>query len=145
MLSLLSWTHLCHIDLEFLRIESKKTWISSFIHLISNTQKKKKKEYKPRKRRKNPKKEGSTNPRKEKKKSTAKKKTHGTHKSSLHQAHPDRRSMVQFTISITEQTIWTNYTQLLKMWMIWKKKLWKRDEQDWVFLLIFQPKLPQLV
>ena len=124
----------------------KKTWISSFLHLISNTQKKKKiEEYKPRKRRKNPKKEGSTNPRKEKKKSTAKKKTHGTHKSSLHQAHPDHRSMVQFTISITKQTIWTNYTQLLKMWMIWKKKLWKRDKQDWVFLLIFQPKLPQLV
>ena len=47
----------------------KKTWISSFLHLISNTQKKKKiEEYKPRKRRKNPKKEGSTNPRKEKKK-----------------------------------------------------------------------------
>ena len=46
----------------------KKTLISSFLHLISNTQKKKKiEEYKPRKRRKNPKKEGSTNPRKEKK------------------------------------------------------------------------------
>ena len=93
---MLTWTSFCHIDLKFFPLDFK-------IHITKN--------YKPRKRRKpkkkKKKKEGNLEERKKERirRSTTKKKTHGTHKPSLHQAHLDRRSMIQFTISITEQTI----------------------------------------
>ena len=75
---MLIWTRFCHIDLESFTLDFK-------IHR-TNPAERKKEEEDPQRR----------------KRSIAKKKTHGTHKSSLHQAHTDRRSTVQFPISMGE-------------------------------------------
>ena len=82
--------------------------VLSLLHLISKHTKERttnpEKEENPEERKK---KEGNLAERKKEEKdsqrrrrSIAKKKTHGTHEPSLHQAHLDRRSTVQFTISM---------------------------------------------
>ena len=82
-------THFPLVDLDRFLPHRSRVFYTQFQYMLRtelNTQKRRK----PREERR----------KKETQQKERKKKTHGTHKPSLHQAHPDRRSMVQFTISI---------------------------------------------
>ena len=95
------------MNLEFLTLDfkQKKIWILSFSHSISNRRKKKK--YKPRKRRKDPKKERSTNPRKRKPRKKERTQKKERKKKKIHSKEEDPwHTQIQYPSSTSRSSIY---------------------------------------